>query len=192
MGAGYLHLMTDLRYPIGKFEAPTGPLTQDQRAAMIDQIAAAPEALRKAVAGLTAAQLDTPYRDGGWTVRQVVHHVPDSHLNAYIRFKLGLTEDAPAVKTYEEKDWVKTPEVAATPVAVSLDLLDALHQRWVTLLRAMTPPDFARTIKHPEWGTPTLDDMLSLYSWHGPHHTAHVTALRERMGWHDRSTGRAG
>jgi len=158
-------------------------LTAAQRATCIDEVAAAPGQFRRAVTGLTPAQFDTPYRDGGWTVRQVVHHVPDSHMNAYLRFKFGLTEDAPAIKTYEEKDWAKTPEVAATPVDVSLDLLDALHLRWVALLRAMTPPQFARTIKHPEWGTPSLDAMLALYAWHGRHHTAHVTSLRERMGW---------
>ena len=174
--------MSDLRYPIGKFE-PVKALTAAQRAACIDQVAAAPTQLRRAVAGLTPAQLDTPYREGGWTVRQVAHHVPDSHMNAYLRFKFGLTEDAPAIKTYEEKDWARTPEVAATPVDVSLALLDALHTRWVTLLRAMTPQQFARTIRHPEWGTPSLDAMLALYAWHGRHHTAHVTSLRERMGW---------
>jgi len=174
--------MSDLRYPIGKFTR-VGSLSAEQRAACIDEIAAAPAQFRRAVTGLTPEQLDTPYRDGGWTVRQVVHHVPDSHMNAYLRFKFGLTEDAPAIKTYEEKDWATTPEVAATPVGVSLALLDALHGRWVTLLRAMTPQQFARTIKHPEWGTPSLDAMLALYAWHGRHHTAHVTALRQRMGW---------
>ncbi len=174
--------MSDPRYPIGPFTRVTS-LSPAQRAACIDQIAAAPAQFRRAVTGLTPAQLDTPYRDGGWTVRQVVHHLPDSHMNAYIRFKLGLTEDAPAIKTYEEKDWAETAEVAATPVAVSLSLLEALHQRWVALLKAMTPPQFARTIRHPEWGTPALDAMLALYAWHGRHHTAHVTALRDRMGW---------
>jgi len=174
--------MTDLRYPIGKF-TKVATLTAEQRAACIDQVAAAPGQFRRAVSGLTPAQLDTPYREGGWTVRQVVHHLPDSHMNAYVRFKLGLTEDAPAIKTYEEKDWAKTPEVAATPVDVSLALLDALHARWVTLLRAMTPQQFARTITHPDWGTPSLDGILAQYAWHGRHHTAHVTALRERMGW---------
>lgn len=174
--------MGDLRYPIGKF-TPVPSLTAAQRATCIEQIAAAPGHFRLAVTGLTPVQLDTPYRDGGWTVRQVVHHLPDSHMNAYVRFKLGLTEDAPAVKTYEEKDWAQTPEVTVTPVHVSLALLDALHARWVALLRAMTPPQFARTIKHPEWGTPTLDAILAQYAWHGRHHTAHVTALRERMGW---------
>ncbi len=174
--------MSDLRYPIGKF-TPVPSLTAAQRATSIEQVAAAPGQVRRAVTGLTPVQLDTPYRDGGWTVRQVVHHVPDSHMNAYLRFKLGLTEDAPAIKTYEEKDWAKTPEVAATPVDVSLALLDALHLRWVALLRAMTPEQFGRTIKHPEWGTPRLDAMLALYAWHGRHHTAHITTLRERMGW---------
>jgi uncharacterized damage-inducible protein DinB len=173
---------SDPRYPIGKFNRVTS-LTAAERATCIEQVAAAPAQLRKAVAGLTPAQLDTPYREGGWTVRQVAHHVPDSHMNAYVRFKFGLTEDSPAIKTYEEKDWAKTPEVAATPVDVSLSLLDALHTRWVTLLRAMTPQQFARTIKHPEMGPTSLDTMLALYAWHGRHHTAHVTSLRERMGW---------
>jgi hypothetical protein len=174
--------MTDPRYPIGRFEFPER-LSPAERAACIDQIAAAPAALRRAVAGLTAAQVDTPYRDGGWTVRQVVHHVPDSHLNAYVRFKLGLTEDRPAIKPYEEKRWATTPEVAVVPIEVSLALLDALHARWVALLRALTPEDFARVITHPEWGTPSLDQLLAQYAWHGRHHTAHVTSLRQRMGW---------
>lgn len=174
--------VSDLRYPIGKF-TPVPGLTAAQRAKCIDEVAAAPGQFRRAVTGLTPTQLDTPYRDGGWTVRQVAHHVPDSHMNAYMRFKFGLTEEAPAIKTYEEKDWARTPEVATTPVDVSLALLDALHARWVTLLRAMTAEQFARTIKHPEWGTPSLDAMLALYAWHGRHHTAHVTSLRERMGW---------
>ena len=172
---------TDLRYPIGKF-VPVPSLTPAQRAECIAQIAAAPAALRRAVEDLTDPQLDTPYRDGGWTVRQVTHHVPDSHINAYVRFKLGITENTPAIKTYEEKDWARTPETRG-PVAMSLDLLTALHQRWVVLLRAMTATDFARTISHPEWGKPSLDTMLALYAWHGRHHTAHITSLRERMGW---------
>jgi hypothetical protein len=131
---------------------------------------------------LNDAQLDTPYRAGGWTVRQLAHHLPDSHMNAYVRFKLGLTEDTPAIKTYEEKDWAKTPEMGS-PIAMSLDLLTALHQRWVTLLRALSPADFARKITHPDWGTPSLDFLLGQYAWHGRHHTAHVTTLRERMRW---------
>lgn len=171
----------DLRYPIGK-HVPVASLTPAERATCIAQIAATPENFRRAVAGLTDAQLDTPYRPGGWTVRQLAHHVPDSHMNAYIRFKLGLTEDTPAIKTYEEKDWATTPETAA-PIAMSLDLLTALHVRWVTLLRSMTAADFSRAIKHPDWGTPSLDSLLALYAWHGGHHTAHVTTLRKRMGW---------
>src|SRR5206468_9261200 len=172
----------DPRYPIGKYTPPQ-EATPALRQQAIDSIAGTPAKLKAALSGLHDTQLDTPYRDGGWTVRQVAHHVPDSHMNAYMRFKFGLTEDAPAIKTYEEKDWARTPEVAATPVDVSLALLDALHARWVTLLRAMTPQQFARTIKHPEWGTPSLDAMLALYAWHGRHPTAHVTALRDRMGW---------
>lgn len=175
--------MNDPRYPIGKFTPPPdNALSPADRKACIEQIAAAPANFRRAVAGLNDTQLDTPYRDGGWTVRQLAHHVPDSHMNAYMRFKWGLTEDTPAIKTYEEKDWAKTPETRA-PIAVSLDLLTALHGRWVMLLRGMSAADFARTIKHPEWGTPSLDTMLGLYAWHGRHHTAHVTALRERMHW---------
>lgn len=173
--------MSDERYPIGKF-TKVQQLSAAERAAAIDQIAAAPATFRRAVAGLDDAQLDTPYRNGGWTVRQVSHHLPDSHMNAYMRFKWGLTEDVPAIKTYEEKDWAKTPEITA-PIASSLDLLTALHARWVNLLRGMRPAEFARTLKHPDWGTPSLDTLLALYAWHGRHHTAHVTSLRDRMGW---------
>lgn len=173
--------MSDERYPIGKF-TPIQQLPSKERAAAIQQIVDAPVNFRRAVAGLNEAQLDTPYRTGGWTVRQVAHHLPDSHMNAYMRFKWGLTEDNPAIKTYEEKDWARTPETAA-PIASSLDLLTALHARWVNLLHGMRPEDFARTVKHPEWGTPSLDTLVALYAWHGRHHTAHVTSLRDRMGW---------
>src|SRR5438876_9646023 len=165
----------DPRYPIGKYTPPQ-EATPALRQQAIDSIAGTPAKLKAALSGLHDAQLDTPYRTGGWTVRQVAHHVPDAHMNAYMRLKWGLTEDTPAIKTYEEKDWAKTPETRA-PIAMSLDLLTALHQRWVTLLREMGPADFARTIKHPEWGTPSLDTMLGLYAWHGRHHTAHVTTL---------------
>ncbi len=174
--------MTDPRYPIGPFEPPDA-LDAAQRVTCIDQIAAAPAALRDAVAGLDAGQLDTPYRDGGWTVRQVVHHVPDSHTNAYLRFKLALTEERPTIKTYDEKRWAETAEVNIVPVEVSLALLEALHRRWVPLLRALGPSDFARRMVHPEWGTPSLDQMLALYAWHGRHHTAHITTLRASRGW---------
>jgi uncharacterized damage-inducible protein DinB len=174
--------MTDLRYPIGPFVTPAA-LTPSERAAAIDRIAAAPAALRRAVAGLGPAQLDTPYRDGGWAVRQVVHHVPDSHLNAYIRFKLGLTEEQPTIKPYDQQRWAQLPDTATVPVDVSLTLLEALHVRWVALLRGMSAADFARTVVHPEMGTLSLDQTLALYAWHGEHHTAHVTALRARRGW---------
>jgi len=174
--------MEDLRYPIGRFDVSL-PVTSAQRPALIDAIAAAPAALRAAVAGLDDAQLDTPYREGGWTVRQVIHHVPDSHMNAYVRFKWTLTEDVPAIKTYDEDAWARLHDSRDTPVAVSLALLDVLHQRWVTLLRGMDDGAWARTLQHPEWGALDLPRLLGMYAWHGKHHTAHVTALRERMGW---------
>ena len=173
--------MEDLRYPVGRYQRPES-LSDAQRRAAIETIAATPATFRAAVRGLTETQLDTPYRPDGWTVRQVVHHVPDSHMNAYVRFKLGLTEDEPAIRTYQEKLWAETPEMRA-PIDVSLALLEALHGRWVLLLRALGPGEFARTIQHPEWGRPTLDGMLAMYAWHGRHHTAHITTLRERMGW---------
>jgi uncharacterized damage-inducible protein DinB len=153
------------------------------RAARIAEIDAAPAALRAAVAGLSEEQLATPYRPGGWTVRQVVHHLPDSHANAYVRFKLALTEDNPTIKPYLEARWAELPDNAGTPVEVSLGLLEALHRRWVVLLRGMGPEDFARPLTHPEKGRLSLDQMLALYAWHGRHHVAHVTSLTERMGW---------
>ncbi|MHB1861906.1 MAG: YfiT family bacillithiol transferase [Gemmatimonadaceae bacterium] len=174
----------DLRYPIGRFERPA-QLTTPERGALIDAIAAAPAALRAAVRGLSDAQLDTPYRPEGWTVRQVVHHVPDSHLNSYTRFRLALTEEQPTIKPYDEARWAELPDARGPLVAESLALLDALHARWVALLRAMSPAEFARTLVHPERpGAPmTLDMMVALYAWHGRHHVAHITALRDRMGW---------
>ncbi|HET7584411.1 MAG TPA: putative metal-dependent hydrolase [Gemmatimonadaceae bacterium] len=174
--------MSDLRYPIGRFERPT-TLSAAERASCIDDIAAAPGNLRNAVDGLSDAQLDTPYRPGGWTVRQVVHHVPDSHLNAYVRFRLGLTRDGPRITTYDEARWAELPDARTMPAAPSLQLLDGLHQRWVALLRSMDAADFARTISHPEMGDVSLDDLLALYAWHGKHHAAHITSLREREGW---------
>lgn len=175
--------MTDLRYPVGKFTAPTST-SDSQRAALIDDVARAPAALRAAVAGLTPAQLDTPYRPGGWTVRQVVHHVPDSHINAYLRFKQALSEDTPTIKPYDQDVWVTLPDTPATPVDVSLALLDALHARWVTLLRAMRPSDFERGYEHPEYRRVVpLSEALANYAWHGRHHVAHITSLRERSGW---------
>ncbi len=174
----------DLRYPIGRFQRPVD-VTAEERAAYIEAIAAAPVALREAVRGLDDAQLDTPYRPDGWTVRQVVHHVPDSHLNSYARFKLALTEQEPTIRPYDEKAWAALPDGRSPLVAESLALLDALHARWVYLLRAMTPAEFVRTLVHPEHpeAPMTLDVMLALYAWHGTHHVAQITALREREGW---------
>lgn len=174
--------MTDLRYPIGPLQLEVSP-DPDWRPARIAEIEETPARLRAAVAGLSAEQLDTPYRPDGWTVRQVVHHVPDSHANAYVRFKLALTEDSPTIKPYLEARWAELPDTAETPVEVSLALLEALHRRWVILLRGMSAEDFARPLHHPEKGRLSLDQMLALYAWHGRHHVAHVTALRERMGW---------
>jgi hypothetical protein len=174
-------VMTDPRYPVGAFERQAA-YSSAERAASIQVIEEAPARLRQAVVGLTDAQLDTSYRDGGWTVRQVVHHLPDSHQNAYTRFKLALTEDAPIIKPYLEQEWAKLPD-AGLPVDVSLRLLEALHTRWVVLLRGMNDTDFARTYRHPESGLVRLDQALALYDWHSRNHTAHVTRLRERMGW---------
>lgn len=172
----------DLRYPIGRF-SPKSEVTPGERAGLIEQIAAAPAALRAAVTGLGDAQLDTPYRPGGWTVRQVVHHVPDSHINAYMRFRLALTEEEPEIKTYQEAAWAELPDADSLPVEISLRLLEFLHARWVPLLRALGPAQWARRLRHPEFGVVTLDTMLQLYAWHGRHHVAHVTALAAREGW---------
>lgn len=153
-----------------------------ERAAWIRQMADAPAALRSAVAGLSDAQLDTPYREGGWTVRQVVHHLPDSHLNAYVRMKLALTEDHPTIKPYHEARWAELPDSRA-PLEVSLALFERLHERWVLLWESLDQEQFARTLVHPEIGVVRLDQMLASYAWHGRHHTAHITSLRARMGW---------
>ena len=171
-----------LRYPIGEFRLD-GEITKEQRSAWIADIADAPARLRAAVDGLTAEQIETPYRPGGWTVRQVVHHVPDSHLNAYTRFKLALTEDEPTIKPYEEARWADLADARAAPLEVSLTLLAALHDRWVLLLRSLSAADFARAFRHPDLGRVTLERALGMYAWHGRHHVAHITALRERMGW---------
>ena len=174
--------MADLRYPIGTFSFPEST-TPAQRQQWIAEIAAAPANMRAAVAGLTSVQLDTPYRPGGWTVRTVVHHVPDSHLNSYVRFKLALTEDEPVIKPYDEAAWAMLPDSASTPIEVSLTMLETLHERWVGLLRSLTDADYTRTFRHPELGLVRLDQNLALYDWHSRHHVAHITALRERMGW---------
>lgn len=172
----------DPRFPIGDFSVPAS-ISARERSQYIDQIAAAPAAMRAALNGLSGKQLDTPYRDGGWTVRQVAHHVPDSHMNAYVRFKLALTEDSPTIKPYMEDRWAGLADTASTPVEVSLALLESLHERWVQLLRSLKEEDWKRTFKHPELGERSLDQTVALYAWHGRHHVAHVTALRHRMGW---------
>ena len=170
------------RYPIGRAEVPTS-ITPAQRAQFIREIEAAPANLRAAVAGLSDVQLDTPYRDGGWTVRQVVHHVPDSHVNAYVRVKLALTEEEPTIKPYNEQRWSELSDGKTAPIAMSLALLDAVHLRWVACLRSLPAEAFGRTFRHPERGVMTVDQLLALYAWHGKHHVAHITRLRERKGW---------
>ena len=174
--------MSDPRYPIGKFTYSPPP-TDEQRKQFIADIAETPAALRAAVQGLSPQQLDTPYREGGWTVRQVTHHVPDSHVNAYIRFKLALTEDEPTIKPYAEALWAQLPDTQSTPVEVSLTLLESLHDRLVRLLNAIQPADWKRTFRHPEMGPMSLEKNVALYAWHGKHHVAHVTELRKRMNW---------
>jgi len=174
--------MPDLRYPIGKFTYE-GLSTEEQKQEYINDIEQAPANLRAAVKDLSDQQLDTPYRPEGWTLRQVAHHVPDSHLNAYVRFKLALTEDAPTIKPYAEDLWAQLGDTQTTPVEVSLTLLDSLHTRWVRLLRSLKVEDWRRTFRHPQLGEVSLEKNLVLYAWHGRHHVAHITRLRERNGW---------
>src|SRR6202171_6389380 len=171
----------DARYPIGKFAMPQ-EITPQSRQTAIEEITALPGKLRAAVSGLHDAQLDTPYREGGWTVRQVIHHVADSHMNAYVRTRLALTEQEPTIKPYDEKLWAELEDARSAPLESSHALLDALHERWVRLLRATRPADFSRTFRHPEHGLRTVDWMLGVYDWHGRHHVAHIKALRERHG----------
>jgi uncharacterized damage-inducible protein DinB len=175
--------MEDLRYPIGKFDRSKGPNSADERKRLIDSIAELPEHLKQAVTGLNGKQLDTPYREGGWTVRQVVHHLADSHMSAYMRYKLGLTEDNPAIQPFKEAAWAELADSRVTPVDVSLALLDHLHARWVVLLRSLKTDDWERTLTHPQAGPMSLDTLLSLYAWHGAHHVAHITGLRKRNQW---------
>jgi hypothetical protein len=167
------------RYPIGRFSFPRAT-TPAQRELWIAEIEDAPAKLRAVVAGLTPAQLDTPYREGGWTARQVIHHVPESHMNAYIRFKLALTEEQPTVKPYDEAKWAELGDVGSTPVETSLALVEALHDRWVRVLRMLDEAAFARSFLHPELGLVRLDQNLALYAWHGKHHIAHIASVRGR------------
>lgn len=174
--------MTDPRYPIGEFQRKE-KIAGSERPQLIQQIADAPANLRAAVHGLSEQQLDTPYREGGWTVRQVAHHLPDSHLNAYVRFKLAMTEEHPTIKPYEQQLWAELVDAKTAPVEPSLLLLESLHKRWVLFLQSLKPSDFGRTLNHPESGVMNLDALLQLYAWHGRHHVAQITSLRERMGW---------
>ncbi len=174
--------MDDLCYPIGRF-THDGPVTEADLAGWTADLDALPEQLRAAVAGLDDAQLDTPYRPDGWTVRQVVHHVPDSHLNAFVRFKWALTEDAPPIKAYDQDGWASLPDTHAVPVETALAFLEALHARWTGLIRALDREALARTFLHPVSGVNRLDKTVGMYAWHGRHHVAHVVRLREREGW---------
>lgn len=171
----------DPRYPIGKYEPQ--PFSEAQKEEWLLDIKFLPEALERSLLNLDAAQLETPYRDGGWTVQQLVHHVADSHMNAYIRFKLGVTEENPTIKPYEEKLWAEQPD-NELPVNISITLLHALHQRWYTAIKHLKEADWNRTVVHPEHGRQmSLWFLLGLYAWHGKHHTAHITSLRERNHW---------
>lgn len=174
--------MPDLRYPIGDFRLPD-TVSDRQRETYVQQIEEAPRRLRDAIDGLAEKQLNTPYRPGGWTVRQVVHHLPDSHLNSYVRFKLAATEDEPTIKTYQEARWAELEDARNAPLEASLKLLESLHERWVFFLRSLGPPNLKRTFRHPELGTVSLEQNIALYAWHGRHHVAHITSLREREGW---------
>ena len=171
-----------LRYPVGRFTMP-GTLTTSERTDAIATFAALPAQFRAAVAGLSVAQLDTPYRPEGWTVRQVVHHVSESHMNAYIRLKFALLEERFTVKPYDENAWTTFPDVAVAPIEASLSIVDGVHARMVTIWRLLTPAQFARTMHHPENGPMSLDDQLAMYAWHARHHLAHISSLRLRMGW---------
>lgn len=173
--------INDPRYPIGPFTEDRD-VTPAKRAAWIAQVAAAPAEYRALLTGLSDAALDTPYREGGWTVRQVVHHVFDSHANAYVRFKLALTEDVPTIKPYDEAKWAELPDSKSGAVDVSLALLDGLHRRWVSVMQSMTEGEFRREIVHPESGRQPLDRVLQVYAWHGRHHAAHIAAVRQRLG----------
>jgi hypothetical protein len=174
--------LDDLRYPIGRIEMPP-TVEATQREPLIVAVESAPNELAQAAVGLSAAQLDTPYRPGGWTVRQVIHHLPDSHVNAYVRFRLALTEEQPVIKPYAEAAWAELSDARTGPIDVSLTLLSALHSRWVALMRAMKPEQWERAFRHPERGLLRLDQTLAMYAWHGRHHIAHIRGTRERNGW---------
>lgn len=173
--------MEDLKYPIGKFQHD--PVTAEKRQRWIQSVAELAVQLQQAVEGLGDQQLDTPYRPEGWTIRQVVHHVADSHINAYVRCRLALTEEKPTIKAYDQAAWAELADARSAPIGPSLALISAAHERWVLLLQSLSEADFARPFHHPEWGDINLDDTLQLYAWHGNHHLAHITGLRKRKGW---------
>jgi len=175
--------MNDLRYPIGRFNPRQVPPGEEERARMIESIAALPVELQHSVMGLNSWQIDTPYREGGWTVRQVVHHLADSHINAYSRFKLALTEENPPVRGFDEAAWAELADSQVTPIDVSLGILEHLHARWVVLLRSLEEADWERPVVHSKAGPMSLKLLLALYSWHGAHHVAHITSLRARNQW---------
>lgn len=172
----------DLRFPIGKFSFDAASAASG-RVESIQTIEELPVRLRQAIAGFNDEQLQTPYRDGGWTIHQLIHHIADSHMNSFIRFKLALTEDKPTIKTYEEADWAETTDVSGVTADISLKLLDALHERWFILLASLSDEAFARELNHPEHGLIDLEYLTALYAWHSRHHTAHITNLREKMNW---------
>jgi hypothetical protein len=174
--------LEQLKYPTGRLSLEPS-LGDARRAALIDKIAAAPALVRAAVEGLSGEQLDTAYRPGGWTIRQVVHHLPDSHINSYVRFKLALTEDNPVIKTYDQEAWAATTDSRSGAIGPSLDLLEALHARWTDWLRQLTPEQWQRRFRHPEMGELGLDQNLQVYAWHGHHHLGHITNLKREMNW---------
>jgi squalene cyclase len=163
-----------LRYPVGKLPRHPAPVEETELAEHLAIVEALPARLRSLVSGLDDAQLDTPYRPGGWTIRQVVHHIADSHVNAYVRMKLAATEDRPAVKTYREELWAELPEAKSAPIDMSLALIEALHRRMTTFLRALPRATLRRAFEHPEWGTVTIEESVTMYSWHCRHHSAHI------------------
>lgn len=172
----------DPRYPVGRYHSPDS-ITAAQRSSWIGEIEDLPASLKRVVAGLTESQLDTPYRPAGWSIRQVVHHLPDSHLNSYTRFRLALTENSPVIKPYDEAAWAELPDAKGAPIAPSLTLLEGLHARWAALLHSLSDAEYARTFQHPELGKIRLDWTLGLYAWHCRHHLSHITGLRARERW---------
>jgi len=175
--------MTDPRYPTGPFAPKGAPLTPEERTELVGRIRALPTALRLALEGLGEAALDTPYREGAWSPRQIAHHVADSHMNAFIRVKLAVTEDRPTIKAYDQDAWARGADVTGVPVEASLAIVTGLHDRWARLFDSLSEDEFVRVMVHPEVGEITVDFILELYAWHGRHHVTQITELRNRLGW---------